>query len=205
MEQRIDGLSQFSKQVANVKRQLPKSKDFTNMDLSHLDLSGIEPDFWENAIFHNTNFSNTGIRFCPRKLKNYSMINCNFENVDLSYITEIDLNYVHINGCNFRNTNLNVNFDYIHSVEIPNLYRYSMFSFNDITLVKLDELYSKKAEKFWTFKKFNMETFELNPFIKISPDKLLQLIKLSIPSREIDLDDNEVQMWIEKCENWIAT
>lgn len=173
MEQRIDCLSQFSKpkQVANVKQQLPNSIDFTNMDLSHLDLSGVEPDFWENAIFHNTNFSNTGIRFCPRKLKNRSMINCNFENVD---------------------------FDYIYSVEIPNLYRYSMFSFNDITLVKLDELYSKKSEKFWTFKKFNMETFELNPFIKISPEKLLELIKLSIPSREIDLDNSEVQMWIEK-------
>ena len=86
MEQRIDGLSQFSKQVANVKRQLPKSKDFTNMDLSHLDLSGIEPDFWENAIFHNTNFSNTGIRFIPRNLSRGKMINCNFENVDLGLV-----------------------------------------------------------------------------------------------------------------------
>lgn len=83
-------------------------KDFSNMDLSKLDLSIIPGGKWKNCVFHNTNFSGTNIKFNPQYLKKFkryewsfdrkymynSIICCNFEGCDLSYLKPENMEFV---------------------------------------------------------------------------------------------------------------
>ena len=188
MQDFIEHLNQFVKEerIKKIKEQLPKNKDFSNMDLSHFDLSIIEPEFWNGAIFYNTNFSNTGIRFYPQQLYNLQMIDCNFEGTDLSYLSTNDFRFLTIKGCNFRNTNLKVDLTVIYQGELYG--------------VVLDSSYSAKTKEYWYNLELDMKTLEMNPFIRVFPIQLLQIIRKTIPNRYTFLSHNDIKMYIQKSE-----
>jgi len=92
-------------------------KDLSNLDLSSLDLSNIEMSVWKGATFFNTCFKGTNIKFSPSDLKANCMCGyidmsyCDFRDCDLSYLNEFDFYRVIIKGCNFFDTNLDINFE----------------------------------------------------------------------------------------------
>lgn len=102
---------------------LLKSEEFRNRDLSYCDLSGVDlsklPSFtWKNFKFNHTNFTDTYIKFKPQLLAvnnlvstsipTYSIEYCDFTNCNLSYLKSSDFLFCSIKGCNFTNTDLNI-------------------------------------------------------------------------------------------------
>jgi MoaA/NifB/PqqE/SkfB family radical SAM enzyme len=146
-------------------------KDFSNMDLSKYDLSNIKPEDWNDAVFFNTNLSGTNIEFYPYNLRKGSMTNCNLSNNDLSYLKESNFNWVKMAGCDFTNTNLNIDFNKVGALESTALFH-----------IKLDKSYDKKSESFWDNLNIDFSTLDLNPNIKISSAKIYEMIQKTLPS-----------------------
>ena len=182
---KFEKISDFYKEEEKVMTW--ESKTFIGFDFSSLDLSDIPKEVWYDCTFENCNFKNTNIKFEPRKLKhiekfrsfgheffltgykNYTSIkDCNFENCDLSYLSNYDLEKVNITGCNFKNTGLRVDFSYLSNVSN---YIYDLYD------VILDDFYNDKPSTYWKDIEFNFNTLLLNPQINfgISSKELFQI------------------------------
>lgn len=167
--------------------------DFTDADLSSIDLSGISPKLWYGTTFYHTNFENTGIKFYPRDLlkkriyfgdgtsSNYfrDMRGCNFRGCDLSYLKDDDLIEVLIAGCNFKDTNLLLDFrylaDYYQSIQISNPGRFLLKG------VALPQSYNNKDISYFDDIYLDFNFLEKNKHIKVSSGKLLEIIKDTLP------------------------
>lgn len=132
--------------------------DFSNLNLQGLDLGGIPEDAWKGCVFNNTNFKGTNIKFKPKLLKtttgmtyhskgyfekivaNIFMINCDFSDNNLSYLTKEDLNNVCYEGCNFKNTGL---------IDLPEM----------IDIIVDDYFLSLDFRDFDSFKNFDIKDF----------------------------------------------
>lgn len=162
---------------------------FINLDLSDLDLSDVDPSTWKNAHFYNTNFKNTGIKFIPAKLwnKGYdfyacSLQFCNFENCDLSYLTDEDMLHTDIRGTNFKNTKLNVDFrnNRIFSLGFNPYYfinfQYDSYRVNlkEGTILPLE--YADRPIDYFDYADMDITFLENNPHIKISSGKLMEIM-----------------------------
>ncbi len=166
-----------------------KYHSLANFDLCGLDLSDIDPSVWEHLRFFNTNFKNTGIKFIPAKLMSeYSRIKgpslefCNFENCDLSYLTDEDMLHTNIRGTNFRNTKLQVDFrnNKVFSLGFnpygavtmqDDSYRVNL---KDGTILPIE--YGDKPIYYFDYADLDIKFLENNPHIKISSGKLFEAI-----------------------------
>lgn len=163
--------------------------DLLYFDISDIDLSDVDPSVWENAVFFNTNFKNTGIKFYPTKLREdfpffheRSLVCCNFENCDLSYLTDEDFKFVNFTGANFRNTNLQVDFrnNKVFSLS-PNpwLFRERQESAQCVNLkdgTLLSSWYENKPIDYFDYAELDINFLENHPQIKISSGKLFEVI-----------------------------
>lgn len=170
--------------------------DFTDADLSKLDLSSIDPKYWKGAIFKNTNFKGTNIKFNPNNLKMYYLFEfiksdpdyqyynisgCNFEDCDLSYLEDKDLQKVIISNCNFKNTKLHI--DFTNPIFQEN--RYCDYTKNRLVGVTLPTTYSENKIEDWDDIDIDFDFLKKNPHISLSSKKILDVIKKTL---EIDHD-----------------
>lgn len=162
-----------------------KNKDFSHIDLSGLDLSQIEPEFWEGAIFYYTNLSNTGIKFMPSNLGNDSIEGCNLEGVDLSDLTEDDWLFVKVKNANLRETGAHINLSW---------------QFNELGNLILDKGFVDYEPEEWDDININLKMLELNPFIKVTPQKLSEIIREEIEDVSVFVTEDKAYGLVKKCE-----
>lgn len=162
-----------------------EGKDFSYKDLSGLDLSKIEPEFWEGATFYYTNLSNTGIKFRPRRLAEESIEGCNLEGVDLSDSTDEDWFFIDIKNANLRDTGLRISLHYRSG---------------DLGTVLLDENYGNLDSEEFDGVNLNFEMLEMNPFIKITPQKLSEMIETEIHDISVFITESKATTLLKKCE-----
>ena len=162
-----------------------KNKDFSYKDLSGLDLSKIEPEFWEGATFYYTNLSNTGIKFKPRKLAEESIEGCNLEGVDLSDSTDQDWLFIDIKNTNLRDTGLRISLHYRSG---------------DLGTVLLDENFGDLDPEDFDGVNLSFEMLEINPFIKITPQKLSEMIEKEIHDISVFITESKATTLLKKCE-----
>lgn len=162
-----------------------EGKDFSYKDLSGLDLSKIEPEFWEGAIFYYTNLSNTGIKFMPRNLGNDSIEGCNLEGVDLSDLTEDDWLFVNVKNVNLRETGAHINLSW---------------QFNELGNLILDKGFADYEPEEWDDININLKMLELNPFIKVTPQKLSEIIREEIEDVSVFVTEDKAYGLVKKCE-----
>lgn len=159
-----------------------KFKDFSNLDLSGIDLSEIPESAWNNCIFFNTDFSNTNIKFRPNKLatsiadnyfeknrKGIYMLNCIFDNSDLSYLTPSDFYspekkcVVFYDGCSFKKTGFHIS-NYLVNMVLDDYYLKK--DFNDF-----DEFISRN-----NYIIIDINTIVKNPLLKVPSYLILRSI-----------------------------
>ena len=162
-----------------------EGKDFSYKDLSGLDLSKIEPEFWEGARFYYTNLSNTGIKFKPRKLAEESIEGCNLEGVDLSDSTDQDWLFIDIKNTNLRDTGLRISLHYRSG---------------DLGTVLLDENFGDLDPEEFDGVNLSFEMLEINPFIKITPQKLSEMIEKEIHDISVFITESKATTLLKKCE-----
>lgn len=162
-----------------------EGKDFSYKDLSGLDLSKIEPEFWEGATFYYTNLSNTGIKFKPRKLAEESIEGCNLEGVDLSDSTDQDWLFIDIKNTNLRDTGLRISLHYRSG---------------DLGTVLLDENFGDLDPEEFDGVNLSFEMLEINPFIKITPQKLSEMIEKEIHDISVFITESKATTHLKKCE-----
>lgn len=158
--------------------------DFSNADLSNLDLSNIPPKAWEDATFYNTNFSGTNIKFYPKKLRMFDTMHtkiegCDFSDCELLPWEAKDLKYVIINNCNFKGSNLKVDFT------DKNVFYYKThgnIGVADLSGCILPDYYNSKPSNYWDTITIDTNFLEKNKDITVSSGKILELLKTSITS-----------------------
>lgn len=156
-------------------KELKRSKEFKEKDLSYCDVSGIDLSAlswreWCGFKFFHTNFKDTNIKFEPSSLKqinyHYCLEYCDFTGCDLSNIKSFA--YVSFKGSIFKGTHLSV--------------RLLASEFDDVKDVVFSEEMADQVRKLSSVGVFDISTLKLNPHIPFSSLEIFLILRQLLPS-----------------------
>lgn len=156
-----------------------EKKDLSYCDLSNLDLGNLPTSTWSGFVFHHINFKNTNIKFYPVTLRG-SMVYCDFTNCNLSYLRTCDFgSQMDAKGCNFSNTNLDIDWGPYHYIDL---------TFPDSEKMK------KNIKVIEQFSILNYQTILNNPHLSFSSITILWAIRRKLREMKQPFNSEEIKM-----------